>query len=135
MFGAMDAIEALRELSGNQDQAVVAARASERVDIQTGVVVRPANASERDRYAHDTVTADISDGGCMLLSPQPLMTGDLFWLEFSEKHVRIGSLFARCMRCRVVSEGAFEVGFKFMNPIDLRSALVSQPSGELVGQS
>lgn len=120
----MDAIEALKELSGNSEAAVIAARSSERLDIQTGVVLRPANASARNNYALETVTADVSDGGCMLISPSPAVPGDLYWLEFSDEHLRLGALFGRCMRCRLVSEGVFEVGIKFMASVDLQSALV-----------
>ena len=123
LLGSMDAIEALKELSGNTESALVAARASERLDIQTDVVFRPGNASERSRFAQRAVTVDVSDGGCMLISPAPAIAGDIYWLEFSDEHLRIGSLFARCMRCRMVTEGSFELGVKFMVPIDLKSAL------------
>ena len=41
LLGSVDAIDALRELSGNSESAVIAARASERIDIQTDMVVRP----------------------------------------------------------------------------------------------
>jgi len=125
---SMDSIEAFRELSSNTERAVVAARASERIEIQTSVVVRPGNPSERSRFAHAAVTVDISDGGCMLLSPYPVMPGDIYWLKFSEDEIRIGSLFARCMRTRYVSEESYELGLKFMSSIDLRSLLIPSPS-------
>ena len=127
LAGSMDAIEALKELSNNTESALVAARASERIELQTDVVLRPGNGSERNRYASSTLTVDISNGGCMLISPAPVVTGDIYWLEFSDEHLRIGSLFARCIRCRMVSEGVYEAGFRFMVPIDLESALVSVP--------
>ncbi len=123
LLGSMDAIEALKELSGNSEAAVIASRASERLDIQTGVVMRPANASARHSFALETVSADISDGGCMLISPAPAVPGDIYWLEFADDHLRLGSLFARCIRCRLVSEDVFEVGIKFLAPVDLQSAL------------
>lgn len=134
-LGLMDAIEALKELTGNRESALIAVRASERVDIQTDVVFRPGNASERNRYAHQAITADVSDGGCMLISPSPAIPGDIYWLEFSDEHLRVGSLFVRCMRCRMVSEGVFELGVKFMVPIDLESALViTKPNTEDASQ-
>lgn len=130
LLGSMDVIEALKELSGNTESAQISARTSERIDIQTDVVIRPANASERNRYAYQTMTVDVSNGGCMLISPSPAIPGDIYWLEFSDEHLRVGSLFARCMRCRLVSEGVFEVGVKFIVPIDLESALSSSKSND-----
>jgi c-di-GMP-binding flagellar brake protein YcgR len=123
LLGSMDAIEALRELSGNHEQAVIAARASERIELQTQVVVRPGNASQRGEFAYETVTVDISDGGCMLLSPAAVLPGDIYWLEFTDDQVRLGAMFGRCLRSRFVREGVYELGMKFMAPIDLRSAI------------
>ena len=74
------------------------------------------------------MTVDVSDCGCLLISPFPAIVGDIYWLEFSDTHLRVGSLFARCMRCRMVSEGAFELGIKFMVPIDLQSTLITSQS-------
>ena len=123
LFDGMDAIEALRALSSNTERAVVSRRAGERIDIQTDVLLRPGNASQRHDFVRNTITADISSGGCMLLSPAPATVGDIYWLEFSGEAVHIGSLLGRCMRCRMVSEVVFEIGIKFLVPIDLESAL------------
>ncbi|MEM9658927.1 MAG: PilZ domain-containing protein [Planctomycetota bacterium] len=133
LYGSMDAIDALKELSANTEYALIAARASERLELQTEVQIRPGNSSERSRFALRAITVDVSDGGCMLLSPAPTIAGDVYWLEFSDEHLRIGSLFARCMRCRMVSEDTFELGIKFMVPIDLTAAMVTCRSADQDG--
>ena len=126
LFGMSDALEALSELECNTSDAILAQRSSERIDIQSTVFVQPANASERHQYRIEGVTADISNGGSMILLPRPSMVGDVLWLTFDATTTRRGSLFARCLRCRLVREDAFEIGFRFMNDIDVASVLITR---------
>jgi hypothetical protein len=123
LFGASDALQAIAELEHNTNDSILAQRASERLEIRTKVLVRPANASQRHQFVVECVTADMSNGGCMVLATRPLLPGDLFWLSFDDTQIRIGSLFERCLRCRFVREEAYEVGFRFLNDIDLSSIL------------
>ena len=62
----------------------------------------------------------------MVLLPRPVMVGDMYWMTFDDRQVRFGSLFARCLRCRLVREDTFETGFRFMHDIDLKSGLFAQ---------
>ncbi len=123
LFSVTDALEALRELEQNTSQAIIAARSSERVDIRTPVVIRPGNSSDRHRFRLEGMTADISDGGMMVLTTRPILPGDVYWVTFTDPSIALDSLFARCLRCRLVQEGAFESGFRFLQPIDLRTIL------------
>ena len=123
VFGMSGALEALAELECNTSDAILAQRSSERIEIQTKVLVQPGNVSERHRYTIEGVTADISNGGCMVLLPRPIMVGDLFWITFDDQHVHIGSLFSRCLRCRFVREDAFETGFRFLQDVDVAAAI------------
>jgi hypothetical protein len=120
-----DALDALSELEQNTSQAITALRASQRIDIKTRVWIQPGNSSSRSGFTIEGLTADISRGGCMLLVPRPLMAGDIFWLRFSEEHLRIAPLLVRCLRCRLVREDAFEVGIRFLNEIDLTDSIAS----------
>lgn len=124
LFVMTDAMEALAELERGTDRTLVAQRSSKRIEIRTGIRVQPADASQRHRVTIEGLTADISNGGCMVLIPRALLPGDLFWITFDSKHVRIGSLFARCLRCRLVQEDVFETGFRFLQDIDLATLLV-----------
>lgn len=120
-----DAVSALQELEENTDRAVAARRGSERLAIRTGVTIRHGNASQRSSMQVEGITADLSNGGCLVLISRPLYAGDLFWLTFDDDHVRIGSLLARCRRCRFVQEDTFEVGFSFLVPVDVRGGLTA----------
>jgi hypothetical protein len=122
-FGQNELISALAELEQSSEENVTRLRAHERLQLRVAVSVQPGNSSERLRAGIECVTADISDGGCMVISPRPLLPGDVFWLTFDAKRLAIGSLFARCMRCRMISEDAFEIGFRFFVSTKIVDAL------------
>ena len=123
LFELNDAMEALADLERNTSKSITAQRACERIDIQTKVIVRPANCGQRHNERFDGLTADISNGGFMALMARPIMVGDYFWVTFDDKDLKIGSTLAQCLRCRLVRDDAFEAGFKFPQPIDLTTAV------------
>jgi len=123
VIAAASALEALSELTENTSDAILRQRSSERVRIRTRVTIRPGDSSRRHDYAIDGLTGDISSGGCQVLTERPIVPGDVLWLSFTDKNLAIGSLLARCMRCRLVREDAFEAGFRFFNEIDLAGAI------------
>ena len=114
-----EAMDALSELEKNTSQAITALRSSQRVDIRTKVWIQPGNSSLRSTFVMEGLTADISNGGCMILTPRPLMVGDIFWMRFSDDEICINPLLVRCLRCRLVREDAFEIGIRFLSNIDL----------------
>ena len=122
-LGVSDALEALNELAGNTDPEILRQRASERIDVQVRVEIRPGNSSQRLQSVAHGMTSDLSDGGCRMLSSIPLMAGDMYWLTFDDAEFQIGALFARCLRCRMVQEEVFESGFAFLSTVDLQSAI------------
>lgn len=123
LLGQSDLISALAELEQSSSENVARLRAHERLQVRIALTVQPGNSSERVRKGLECVTADISDGGCMILAPRPLIPGDVYWLTFDAARLAIGSLFARCMRCRLISEDAFEVGFRFFAPAKIVDAI------------
>lgn len=123
LFDSSEALDAIAELERNTSSAILSQRSSERLEIKTKVLVRPANASQRHEFNLECVTADISNGGCMVLAGRPVIPGDLYWLTFDDAQIKVGSLYARCLRCRYVREEIYEAGFRFLNDISLRDAL------------
>jgi hypothetical protein len=130
VFGVTNALEALSELAENTSDAIVRQRVSERVQIRAKVTIRPGNSSRRHEYAIDGLTGDISNGGCQVLIGCPILPGDVYWLSVTDKNLALGSLLARCMRCRMVREDTFEAGFRFFNEIDLAGAIQQQNDHE-----
>ena len=123
VFELTDALDALGELEQNTSQAILAKRSSKRVDIHCAVEIRPGNSSERFQFTINGMTADISNGGSKIILPRPILPGDIYWITLKEKLTNVGSLLARCRRCVMVNENAFEVGLRFFEDIDVSGIL------------
>ena len=111
--------EVLKSLEQQKGAEVSRGRVHARLETALTVHVRPGNASDRTSIELVGITADLSRGGCRLILPLPVTVGDVFRVEFESAAPRIPLVFARCLRCRLVREDAFEAGFSFFAPIDL----------------
>jgi len=114
-----ESFELLRELEQNTPDSVKKMRSHTRLSIRVKVVVQPGNASDRLTLKVQGVTGDLSAGGCQMLLPVPLGVGDVYWLAFDQATLPVPPLMARCMRCRLIREDAFECGFAFFKPVDI----------------
>ena len=63
-------MDALSELEQNTSKAITALRSSQRIDIRTKVWIQPGNSSLRSTFVMEGLTADISIGGCIILTPR-----------------------------------------------------------------
>ena len=124
--------ELLQSLERQKGDETSKARMHARVEAKLKVVVRPGNSSEALRFKLQGITADLSRGGCRLILPLPVGVGDVYRVEFDSSEHHIPLVFARCLRCRLVREDAFECGFSFFNPVELPASL-SQTSSDLLG--
>lgn len=109
----------LKELEQQTPEAIRRLRSSERHEVQSAVKVRSANASAIGEPVIEGLTGDVSPGGCRIMSSIPLRVGDVYKLEIERGELDLPILFARCLRCRLVREDAFESGFAFFNAIKL----------------
>ncbi len=116
---AADALDSINELERNTSNEIKRKREHERVQTRCKVLVRPGNSSKRTKQSIHAISGDISAGGCFLLSPCPLLVGDVYWLAFDTSVAAIDPVFARCVRCRLIREDAFEAGFRFFTEIAL----------------
>jgi len=111
--------ELLQDLERNTSEAIRRARSSERIAIRCSIIVQPGNSSQADSLKVRGVTGNISSGGFQALLPTPLMVGDIYRVTFDRQTLDAPPTFARCLRCRLIREDAFESGFAFFNPLDL----------------
>lgn len=118
-------LELLQELERNQPEELRKQRMHVRRQITAALVVRPANSSQRANWELDASTVDLSEGGCQIVSPNPCGVGDVYFLDFCEPGVELPKVFARCLRCRLIREDRFEVGFCFFTPIVLPNELLT----------
>ena len=121
----LESVNLLEEIERSTPDAIARERAHTRVSLRSAVIVQPGNHSQRRTLKVQAVTGDVSAGGCLVLSPIPLLVGDTYLLSFTRHEIDLAPILARCLRCRLVREDAFEVGFGFFQPIDLQSAISS----------
>ena len=119
VFETSDAIEALKQLEVSSQSAMVQKRGRTRLSVEIAVVIQRGDASRRGEMRISAATSDVSTNGCKLLAPTPVLPGDIYWLSFADNEAGIGNVMARCIRCHMIREGAFEMGMTFFDEIDL----------------
>jgi hypothetical protein len=111
-------LEAFLDLQENSDAK--GNRAHKRIQLRARCTVWPGDASRRGEGAITTVCNDVSARGCRVISITPIMVGDLYRLEFDQETLDVAPVFSRCLRCRLLRDDAYEVGFAFFAEVDLR---------------
>lgn len=119
-LGTLSDVEYLKDLELQNDAQLQTKRLSERLTVRIKVLMQPANSSELGKFKAQGVTGDISKGGCRILFPVPVQVGDIYRLEFDKAELALPLVFARCLRCRLVHEDAYEAGFAFFTNISLQ---------------
>lgn len=127
-----DAFAILDDLERNTPDEIRKQRAHFRLSVKAPVIVVPGNASDRAKLKVKGVTGDVSAGGCSALCPIPIPVGDVFRLQFDRKQLDLPTTYARCVRCRVIREDAYECGFAFFSPISLPEAAAATAGAELL---
>jgi len=118
-IGSDDAFDLLQDLEKNTPEEIRHQRAHFRLAIKASVTLQAGNASELLSLKVKGVTGDISAGGTSILFPIAPRVGDIYRLAFDRDTLDLPLTFARCIRCRLVREDAFEAGFSFFSPISL----------------
>ena len=130
---SLDAAAALlQELEVNTSDAIRRLRADERVAIKSKIVIRSGNAGDLQQPEIQGVTGDVSGSGCLVLSPIPLLVGTIYRLSFDRSVLDLPMVFARCLRCRLIREEAFECGFAFFSRLELPSAVEPRPAASSI---
>ena len=117
-FGADLGEQLIQDLERQDLDTIRSLRTQERIDIVLDVVLEPANSSDRSGDSFRGKTRDLSRGGTSAMFESPVGVGDVFRLTF-EANSGIPMVFARCLRCRLVRENAFEAGFRFFSDVEV----------------
>ena len=120
-----NAFDLLQELEQNKSDEIRRQRAHFRVAVKAKVTLQPANASQMLDFKVQGTTGDLSEGGCQMLFPAPIKVGDIYRLQFDRSELDLPMTFARCVRCRLLREDAFEVGMTFFSPVTMPANLHS----------
>ncbi len=131
-FNNDEAFDMLQELSANTPDELRRQRTSFRLTIKTSVILQAGNASEMLTFKVKGVTGDISEGGMSAVFPIPARVGDIYRLAFDRKTLDLPLTFARCVRCRVIREDAYEAGFAFFANICLPENVAANAESKIV---
>ena len=127
-----DAFAVLQELEANTPEEIRRQRAHFRLSIKAAVILQCGNTSQLMSLKVKGVTGDVSQGGCSVLLPIPIQVGDIYRVQFDRKMLDLPLTFARCVRCRLVREDAFEAGLAFFTPIELPEQVASEKGSALL---
>lgn len=114
-----EGFDLLQELERSTPAEIRRQREDFRLTVKCRVELLPGNASEALKFHVQGVTGDISEGGCKALFSVPIRVGDVYRLEFDPKTLDLPIAFARCVRCLLLRDDAYEAGFKFFAPVTL----------------
>ena len=126
-----DAFAVLQELEANTPEEIRRQRAHFRLSVKAAVILQCGNTSQLMSFKVKGVTGDVSQGGCNVLLPIPIQVGDIYRVQFDRKMLELPLTFARCVRCRLVREDAFEAGLAFFTPIELPEQVASNEGSVL----
>ena len=124
-------LEALVDLERNTSDAIIKSRSTARLRMKSKVIAQPGNSGDRAKLKMQGILGDISAGGCQILFPVPARVGDIYWLKYDKSEINVNEMFARCLRCRMIREDAYEAGFKFFEPVDLSCVITSRKADSL----
>lgn len=123
--------ELIEELETQTADQIRHKRSSRRVNLQAKCMLRNINASDATPIELTGITCDVSDGGCRVVLPRPVMVGDCFRLEFPDPSLGWPTMYARCVRARLINEAAFELAFSFLNELPRESRSAAKPGLDL----
>lgn len=97
------------------------------------LLIRPSNSSQRSETPLRGYCKNLSQSGCGVITDCPPRVGDLYRFELpSDLTHPIHGCHARCVRCHLLDEETFEVGFAFLSPVSLNSTAGSSESDPLL---
>lgn len=111
----LDSVRSLLEsgAAGRLDKA-------ERFLVQESLVLRPASTSQRSREELHGRCKNLSTSGCGVILDLPPLVGDFYQLLTPKAPgSALHGVQARCVRCHLIDEDAFDAGFRFFTPITL----------------
>lgn len=132
LFNDDEAYDLVQELSANTPDEIRRRRTHFRLSIKSSLIAQPGNASDLLKFKVRGVTGDISEGGCSAIFPLPMHVGDVYRLQFDRQQLDLPLTFARCVRCHLIREDAYETGFAFFSKITLPENLNQTTTDDLI---
>ncbi len=111
----------LKDLEQQSIEEIRKLRSNERMDTKVRLVIQSGDSSRAGQLRAQAYTSDISASGCCVISSVPIGVGDIYRLSFDSSQLDVPLVFARCVRCRLLREEAFEAAFAFFSDVSIAS--------------
>jgi len=98
---------------------VAAIREAASVRTRVRVELRSANACDRETLLAEVQTSEISSATLTGIATTPVMVGSVYHLRFDRQTLDVTPALAVCDRCTMLSDAAFDLRFRFTQPIDV----------------
>lgn len=125
--------ELLEDLGRQSLEAIQKLRTDVRVEVELEVSLLHGDSSRRGERAIQGHTKDLSPGGCLMVLEEPPAVGDIYRLHFKDTQLGLPSVFARCLRARLMREDAFEAGFQFFARLELPEQASEGAGSDILG--
>lgn len=114
------AVDSLRTRAAAGQSPTNTRVASRTFPVNVQLLIRPSNSSQRRETPLRAYCKNLSQSGCGVVTDCAPKVGDMYRFEMpSDTTHPIHGAHARCVRCHLLDEEAFEVGFSFLSPVDL----------------
>jgi hypothetical protein len=124
-------LELLEELENQNITKIRKLRKHARFELSVPVRLQPGNASAPEDEGQVGTSRDLSSGGCLVNFERPVGVGDVYRIRFLDDSLDLPLIFGRCLRCIMVRESVFEVGFSFFSQVSL-DHLGNEESSDLI---
>lgn len=90
---------------------------AERIVTNLLVRIRPSSCSQRFSENITGYCKNVSESGCGVTSDFAPRVGDIYQFEIDDPGHILHGIHARCVRCHLLDETAFDCGFSFLSPL------------------
>jgi len=111
-------IELLQELEEQALTQIRKLRRFERVEVRVPVRLDAANHGDVAPTVKG-VTQDLSRGGCRAIMRAAPHVGDVYRLEIEMDRDLVKTTYARCLRCALLRDDAYDVAFHFLGELEI----------------
>ncbi len=115
-----DVVSTVDPMADRMDKRKQSQRFAEHLAVQ----LRPSSSSQRWAEFLEGTCKNLSQTGCGVITTNAPRVGDLYRFELTQQPEHpLHTVHARCVRCQMLDEDAFESGFCFLAklPVDSRS--------------
>lgn len=125
-------LDLLEDLEHQTLDNVARLRTHERISLRIKILLSPGNLSELVAAPLEGFTKDLSQGGCAAVFPVAPRVGDLYRVQLVDEQRSLPQVIARCRRCAMIRDDAFQCGFEFISQLAVEELLDQDGSSSLL---